>query len=123
MITTHRDIVTRVGHRRVRRCISCTATTSDIATLSTPHQGILDDDKYDSTQWDSMVPGSTFLDVLQAPENRIDWSWADIRLLGPGRAKFNLRYWHSSEGEPHDTTNGWSPLETAYNSLDRGDNW
>jgi pimeloyl-ACP methyl ester carboxylesterase len=141
---------------------------SDIVTLSTPHQGILDNDKYDSTQWDSMVPGSTFLDVLQAPENRIDQSWADgtdwsfagsdedntvsmgsgidkdrhadhkyrylpdadydishtnIRLLGPGRAKFNLRYWHSSEGEPHDTTNGWSPLETAYNSLDRGDNW
>ncbi|MGB3442701.1 MAG: hypothetical protein WBA97_28490 [Actinophytocola sp.] len=141
---------------------------SDIVTLATPHQGIIDKDKYDSTQWDSMVPGSTFMDVLHEPANRLDQDWAagtdwsfagsdedktvnydsgidkgyhadhkyrylpdadydishtNIRLLGPGRAKFNLRYWHSSEDEPHDTTNGWAPLETAYNALDRNDDW
>lgn len=141
---------------------------SDVVTLATPHQGIIDPDKYESTQWDSMVPGSTFMDVLHEPANRLDQDWAagtdwsfvgsdedgtvaadsaidkgyhvdhkykylrdkdydishtNIRLLGPGRAKFNLRYWHSSEGEPHNTTNGWSPLETAFNVLDRGGDW
>jgi hypothetical protein len=141
---------------------------SDIVTLSTPHKGIIDEDKYDSTQWDSMIPGSTFMDVLHEPENRLDQDWAastdwsfvgskedrtvdydsgidkghhadhkfgylpdadydishtNIRLFGPGRAKFNLRYWHASEGEPHDTVNGWAPLETAYNALDRDSDW
>jgi pimeloyl-ACP methyl ester carboxylesterase len=141
---------------------------SDVVTLATPHQGIIDTDKYDSTQWDSMVPGSTFMDVLHEPANRLsepwaadtDWSFVssdedktvdqdsaidkgyhadhkyrylpdadydishtNIRLFGPGRAKFNLRYWHASEGDPHDTTNGWAPLETAYNALSRNSNW
>jgi hypothetical protein len=141
---------------------------SDIVTLATPHKGITEKDKYDSVQWDSMVPGSTFMDVLHEPANRLDEDWAadtdwsfvgsdedgtvsedsaidkgfhadhkyrylrdadydishtNIRLFGPGRAKFNLRYWHSSEGDPHDTTNGWAPLETAYNALDRNGDW
>lgn len=141
---------------------------SDVVTLSTPHQGIIDKDKYDSTQWDSMVPGSTFMDVLNAPENQLDQHWAagtdwslvgskedktvnydsgidkghgadhkfgylpdadydishtNIRLFGPGRAKFNLRYWHAREGESHDTKNGWAPLETAFNALDRNGDW
>ncbi len=141
---------------------------SDIVTLSTPHRGIIDKDKYDSVQWDSMVPGSTFMDVLHEPANRLDQDWAagtdwsfagskedrtvdydsgidkgehadhkfgylrdkdydishtNIRLFGPGRATFNLRYWHSADGESHDTTNGWAPLETAFNALDRNGDW
>jgi hypothetical protein len=52
-----------------------------------------------------------------------DISHTNIRLLGPGRATFTPRYWHSSEGEPHDTANGWAPLETAYNALDRNGDW
>lgn len=141
---------------------------SDVVTLATPHQGITDPGKYNSTQWDSMKPGSTFMDVLHAPENRLTESWAkgtdwsfvgsdedgtvsydsaidkgyhadhkyryrpdadydishtNIRKLAPGKEKFNLRYWHSSEGKEHDTTNGWAPLETAYNALSRNGDW
>ncbi len=134
----------------------------DVVTLATPHQGIIEANKYDSVQWDSMVPGSEFLTVLNESANRLDQEWADgtdwsfagsdedatvskdsaideghhvdhkyryfrdqdhdishtnIRRLAPGGGKYNLRYWHSSEGTPHDTTNGWAPLETAYNAL------
>jgi len=140
----------------------------DIATLATPHQGIIEPEKYQSTQWDSMIPGSTFLETLQAPENQLDQEWAsgtdwsfvgsqedqtvyygsgidkdrhadhkygylpdadydishtNIRQLAPGGAKFNLRYWHASEGVSHDTTDGWAPLETAYNAVDRNGDW
>ncbi|MYR08216.1 hypothetical protein GTV32_18790 [Gordonia sp. SID5947] len=140
----------------------------DVVTLATPHQGIIDQFKYHSVQWDSMVPGSRFLEVLQAPENRLDQNWAKgvdwslvgsdedktvyagsgydkdrpaehkyryaadadhdlshthMRALKPGGGKYNLRYWHASEGKPHDTTNGWAPLETAFNAIDRGDAW
>ncbi|WP_246011697.1 esterase/lipase family protein [Nocardia mexicana] len=139
----------------------------DVVTLSTPHQGIVDKSKYQSEQWDSMVPGSKFLEVLQAPENRLDQGWAqgvdwsvvgsdedetangdsgidkdrpaqhkyrylsddkhdlshtNMRKLAPGDGDYNLRYWNASEGKPHDTTNGWAPLETAFNALDRGGN-
>ena len=140
----------------------------DIVTLATPHQGIQSANKYDSVQWDSMVPGSEFLTVLNESANRLDQEWADgtdwsfagsdedetvskdsaideghhadhkyryfrdqdhdishtnIRRLAPGGGKYNLRYWHSSEGTPHDTTNGWAPLETAYNALSRNGDW
>ncbi|WP_084161314.1 alpha/beta fold hydrolase [Nocardia sp. BMG51109] len=138
----------------------------DVVTLATPHQGIIEKSKYHSVQWDSMVPGSKFLEVLQAPENRLDQNWAqgvdwsfvgsdedktvngdsgidkdrpaqhkyrylsdekhdlshtNMRTLAPGGGEYNLRYWNASEGTPHDTTNGWAPLETAFNALDRGD--
>ena len=46
----------------------------DIVTLATPHQGIVEANKYDSVQWDSMVPGSTFMAVLHEPANRLDQS-------------------------------------------------
>lgn len=130
----------------------------DIVTLATPHKGISDPNKYDSVQWDSMVPGSTFMTVLHEPANRLsklwasgtDWSFVgsdedgtvstnsaidnnfhadhdishtNIRQLPPGNGKYNLRYWHSTEGTPHDTTNGWAPLETAFNALSRDGNW
>ncbi|MBK1783187.1 esterase/lipase family protein [Prauserella cavernicola] len=141
---------------------------SDVVTLATPHKGILDTDKYDSTQWDSMNPDSYFMEVLHKKENQLDQKWASgtdwsfvgsdedetvsgssaidkghyadhkfrylrdadyeishtaIRKLVPGKDKFNLRYWHASEGESHNTTNGWAPLQTAYNALDRGGDW
>lgn len=140
----------------------------DIATLATPHQGIFEPNKYDSVQWNSMVPGSRFMTVLHEPANRLDQEWAagtdwsfigsdedgtvskdaaidegyhadhkyryfrdgdhdishtNIRQLAPGGGKYNLRYWHSSEGTPHDTTNGWAPLETAFNALVRDVHW
>jgi pimeloyl-ACP methyl ester carboxylesterase len=140
----------------------------DVVTLATPHKGILDPAKYQSTQWDSMVWGSTFMDVLHAPENRLSEDWASgtdwsfvgsdedgtvstasgidegyhadhkyryfrdkdhdishtaIRKLVPGGGKYNLRYWHSSEGTPHDTTNGWAPVQTADNALSRNGDW
>lgn len=88
----------------------------DIATLATPHQGIFEPNKYDSVQWNSMVPGSRFMTVLHEPANRLDQ-------VAPGGGKYNLRYWHSSEGTPHDTTNGWAPLETAFNALVRDVHW
>ncbi|MFW0786438.1 hypothetical protein AAFP35_18225 [Gordonia sp. CPCC 206044] len=140
----------------------------DVVTLATPHQGIIDRDKYKSVQWDSMEPGSTFLEVLQEPAHRLDQPWAKgidwsfvgsnedttvfagsgydkdrpvqhkyrylpdadhnishtaMRTLKPGGGKYNLRYWHAREGKPHDTTNGWAPLETAFNAVDRGSDW
>lgn len=138
----------------------------DVVTLATPHQGITEKSKYDSTQWDSMAPDSKFMEVLQAPENRLDQDWAqgvdwsfvgsdedktvsgdagidkgrpaqhkyrykaddkhdlahtEMRVLVPGDDKYNLRYRNASEGESHDTTNGWAPLGTAFNAADRGD--
>jgi pimeloyl-ACP methyl ester carboxylesterase len=32
---------------------------------------------------------------------------------------YRLRYWNASDGQSHDTTNGWAPLETAYNAIAR----
>lgn len=57
------------------------------------------------------------------PDADHDISHTNIRQLAPGGGKYNLRYWHSSEGTPHDTTNGWAPLETAYNALSRNGDW
>ncbi|OZM71463.1 hypothetical protein CFN78_20170 [Amycolatopsis antarctica] len=37
--------------------------------------------------------------------------------------KYNLRFWHSSEGESHDTTNGWAPLKAAHNALSENGGW
>jgi len=52
-----------------------------------------------------------------------DISHTAIRKLVPGGGDYNLRYWHSSEGTPHDTKNGWAPVETADNALARDGDW
>jgi hypothetical protein len=37
------------------------------------------------------------------------------------RGDYRLRYWNASDDQSHDTTNGWAPLETAYNAIARND--
>jgi pimeloyl-ACP methyl ester carboxylesterase len=57
------------------------------------------------------------------PDKDHDISHTAIRTLVPGGGDYNLRYWHASEGTPHDTTKGWAPVETADNALARNDDW
>ncbi|TCP54099.1 PGAP1-like protein [Tamaricihabitans halophyticus] len=138
----------------------------DVVTLGTPHQGISKPDANDDTQWKSMRPGSTFLDVLQEPKNQLGEKWASgtdwtllasdedatvsgesamdkgnhadhkfryktgndgkvshsgLRKLTSG--KYELRYWHASEGTSHDTSNGWAPVKAAYNAVAKNTDW
>ncbi|TDD55488.1 esterase/lipase family protein [Saccharopolyspora elongata] len=44
-----------------------------------------------------------------------------IREIAGG--KHELRYWHSSEGVPHDTGNGWAPVKTAYEAVNQNGKW
>ncbi|ASR37556.1 hypothetical protein BAY61_23985 [Prauserella marina] len=82
-----------------------------------------------SSDEDATVSGTSAMDkghyadhkfrYLPGSKNTVTHS--GIRELGSGT--YNLRYWHASEGESHDTTNGWAPVKAAYNAVYHDGDW
>jgi pimeloyl-ACP methyl ester carboxylesterase len=79
---------------------------------------------------DGVVSYGSAIDKTRPADHKFGYQGGDqegtishsaVRTLYSG--DFNLHYWHADEDETHETDNGWAPLETAFNAIDRNDDW
>lgn len=134
--TPHEGVVNESGPNNTQWKSMNYPESSFMRALHAPRNRLSGSNWASGTDWsfvgsneDSTVSGSSGIDQGNYANHKyryLDGNSPEVTHTGIRtwyRGDYRLRYWHAKDGQSHDTTKGWAPLEAAYNAVARNDDW